>query len=110
MALMPLWTWIALGIFLAVGIVAAAMTAVLALRAYRSLRDSQSHLLEALERLTADADALAARTERTTARIDEVEARFAAVRRSAENLGVLKWALGDSLGAVSRLRQAVPRK
>jgi hypothetical protein len=39
-----------------------------------------------------------------------VEERFAAVQRSAAKLGVLRWALDDSLDAVTRLRRTVPRK
>jgi hypothetical protein len=67
-------------------------------------------LLAVVERLAEDMDALAARAERASDRVDEVERRFARVQRSAEQLGVLKWALGDSLDALTRLRQAVPRK
>jgi hypothetical protein len=107
---MPWWTWLALAIFLAVGVGSAIAAAVLALRTYRAIREVQGQLLASVEQLAGDADALAARAERAGDRIAEVERRFADVQRSAERVGVLKWALGDSLDALTRLRQAVPRK
>jgi hypothetical protein len=109
-AAMPWWTWVSLGVFLAVSVSAAAVAAVFAFRTFRVIREAQAELLAAVERLAEDADALAVRAERVGARVEEVERRFADVQRSAERLGVLKWALGDSLDALARLRQAVPRK
>jgi hypothetical protein len=106
----PWWTWLALGILLAAGLGSAAAAAVLALRTFRAIRGVQAELLTAVERLAGDADALALRAERAGTRVEEVERRFADVQRSAGELGVLKWALGDSLDAITRLRGAVPRK
>jgi hypothetical protein len=107
---MPWWTWVSLGIFIAVSLIAAAIAAVLAFRTFRVVREAQAELVGAVERLAGEADALAARAERVSARVEEVERRFTDVQRSAERLGVLKWALGDSLDALTRLRGAVPRK
>jgi hypothetical protein len=107
---MPWWTWLCLAILLAVGFAAAIVAVVLSLRAFGAIRQVQGELVPVLERLGADVDALAERAERAGARVEEVERRFAEVQRSTERLGVLKWALDDSLGAVTRLRQAVPRK
>jgi hypothetical protein len=109
-AAMPWWTWVSLGVFIAVSLSAAAMATVLGFRTFRVLRRAQAELAGAVERLAGEADALAGRVERAGARVEEVERRFAAVQRSAEKLGVLKWALGDSLDALTRLRSAVPRK
>jgi predicted nuclease with TOPRIM domain len=106
----PWWTWLALAIFLVVGAGAGVGAALLSLRTLRAIRDAQGELTTAIERLAADAEALAARADRAGARVEEVERRFAEVQRSAEQLGVLKWALGDSIDALTRLRQAVPRK
>ncbi len=107
---MPWWTWVSLGVLLAVGLGSAAVAAVLALRTFRAIREVQTGLLAAVEQLAGDAESLAARAEHAAARAEEVERRFADVERSAERLGVLRWALGDSLDALTRLRQAAPRK
>ena len=107
---MPWWTWLSLAILVVVGLASAIAAAVLALRTFRAIRGVQRGLLVAVEQLAGDADTLAVRAERAAARAEEVERRFAEVQRSAERLGVLKWALGDSLDALTRLRQAVPRK
>jgi uncharacterized membrane-anchored protein YhcB (DUF1043 family) len=107
---MPWWTWVALAFFLVVGTACAIVAVVLSLRTYRAVRGVQAGLLTAVERLAADAETLAARAERAAERAEEAERRFADVQRSAEQLGVLRWALGDGLDALSRLRQAVPRK
>jgi hypothetical protein len=107
---MPWWTWLSLAVFLIVGLGSAIAAALLALRTFRAIQNVQVELLSAAERLGGEADALAVRAERAGAGAEEVERRFAEVQRSAERLGVLKWALGDSLDALSRLRQAVPRK
>jgi TolA-binding protein len=110
MRAVPWWTWVCLALFLAVGVLSAAVGAVLALRTFRAVRAVQANLLDAVERLARDADALAARAEQMGGRVEELERHFEDVRRSAAKLGVLQWALGDSLGAVTRLRRAVPRK
>jgi hypothetical protein len=107
---MPWWTWLSLGIFLVVGLGSAVAAGLLALRTFRAIQHVQAELLPAVESLGGEAEALAVRAERVGARAEEVERRFAEVQRSAERLGVLRWALGDSLDALSRLRQAVPRK
>jgi hypothetical protein len=107
---MPWWTWLSLAILLVVGFGSAIVAALMALRTFRAIRSVQAELLPAVERLGGDAEQLATRAERAGARTEELERRFAKVQRSAERLGVLKWALGDSLDALSRLRQAVPRK
>jgi hypothetical protein len=107
---MPWWTWLSLGILGVVGLGSALVAGILALRTFRAIKQVQGELLTAVERLAGDADALALRAERAGARVEEVERRFADVQRSAEKLGVLRWALGDSLDALTRLRQAVPRK
>jgi biopolymer transport protein ExbB/TolQ len=109
-AAVPWWTWVSLGVFLAVSVSAAFAAAALAFRTFRAVRRVQAQLLAAVERLAEDADALAVRVEQAGARVEEAERLFAAVQRSAERLGVLKWALGESLDAVSRLRHAVPHK
>ncbi|HEY7197835.1 MAG TPA: hypothetical protein VH306_11670 [Gaiellaceae bacterium] len=107
---MPWWTWLAIAFFLVVSLGSAVFAALLALRAFRVLRDAQSSLLGAVEVLANDADALAARADGLSDRVMHVEERFAAVQRSAAKLGVLRWALDDSLDAVTRLRRTVPRK
>jgi uncharacterized protein YlxW (UPF0749 family) len=107
---MPWWTWVALAVFFAAGAVSAAVRAVLALRTLRAMRTVQAGLLQAVEDLSREAETLADRAERASTRVDAIERRLADVGRSAEQLGVLKWALGDSLDALTRLRQAVPRK
>ena len=107
---MPWWTWLALGIFLAVGVGAAITAFVLSLRTFRLVRETQESLLGAVETLAADAEALATRAERVNAQVEEVEQRVHDAQWSAERFGVLTWALGDSLDAVRRIRQAVPRK
>ena len=107
---MPWWTWVALAFFLVVGVASAIAAVVLSLRSYRAVRDVQAGLLTAVERVAADAETLAGRAERAAERAEEVERRFADVQHSAEQLGVLRWALGDSLDALTRLRQAAPRK
>ncbi|HEX2504567.1 MAG TPA: hypothetical protein VHK22_00020 [Gaiellaceae bacterium] len=107
---MPWWTWLCLALFLVVGVASAIAAAVLAARTFRAVNRAQQELVAAVDRLALDADALATRAELAAARAEEVERRFADLQRSAEKLGVLRWALGDSLDAVTRLRQAVPRK
>jgi predicted nuclease with TOPRIM domain len=107
---MPWWTWVALGVFGAVAVGSAAVAAVLAVRTFRAVKQVQRGLLAAVDQLAGDAESLAERAERAGARVEEVERRFTDVERSAAQLGVLKWALGDSLDALTRLRQGVPRK
>ena len=107
---MPWWTWVAVGVFVVVGIAGAAVSVLIALRMFRVVRVAQATLLDSIERLAADADALALRADRAAARIEEVERRVEDVRRSADRLGVLGWALGDSVDAVRRIRQVTPRK
>ena len=108
--LVPWWTWVAFGLFLLVGLAAAIGSAVLALRTYRRLRASQKRLTAAMEQLASQLEALEQRADRVNIRTAEVERRFEAARRSAQKLGVLKWALADGAGAVTRLRRALPRK
>ena len=71
---------------------------------------TQKGLLVALEDLARDAEAVERRFEQASERAAELEARLASLQRSAEKLGVLKWAMSDSIDAVNRLRHAVPRK
>ena len=107
---MPWWTWVSIALFLAVVVVTAVVAIVLSLRTYRLLRESQKRLLVALDDLSRDAEAVERRFETASERAAELEARLALLQRSAEKLGVLKWAMSDSIDAVSRLRHAVPRK
>ena len=107
---MPWWTWVSLTLFLGVIAVTAVVAIVLSLRTYRLLRETQKGLLVALEDLAKDAEAVERRFEQASERAAELEARLASLQRSAEKLGVLKWAMSDSIDAVNRLRHAVPRK
>jgi hypothetical protein len=107
---MPWWTWVSLALFLGVIAVAAVVAILLSLRTYRLLRETQKRLLVALEDLARDAEAVERRFEKASERAAELEARLASLQRSAEKLGVLKWAMSDSIDAVNRLRHAVPRK
>ena len=106
----PWWTWVSLALVLAVIVVTAIVAIVLSLRTYRLLRETQKGLLVALEDLSRDAEALERRFEKASERAAELEARLASLQRSTEKLGVLKWAMSDSIDAVNRLRHAVPRK
>ena len=110
MVVVPWWTWVSLALFLGVIAVAAVVAIVLSLRTYRLLRETQKRVLVALEDLARDAEAVERRFERASERAAELEARLASLQRSAEKLGVLKWAMSDSIDAVNRLRHAVPRK
>jgi hypothetical protein len=109
-AFVPWWTWVSLALFLAVIAMTAVTAIVLSLRTYRLLRETQKGLLVALEDLSRDAEAVERRFEKASERAAELEARLASLQRSAEKLGVLKWAMSDSIDAVNRLRHAVPRK
>ena len=109
-AYVPWWTWVSLALFLGVIAVTAVVAIVLSLRTYRLLRETQKRLLVALEDLSRDAEAVERRFEKAAARAEELEARLASLQRSTEKLGVLKWAMSDSIDAVNRLRHAVPRK
>ena len=107
---MPWWTWVSLALFLGVIAVAAVVAIVLSLRTYRLLRETQKRLLVVLEDLSRDAEAVERRFQKASGRAAELDARLASLQRSAEKLGVLKWAMSDSIDAVNRLRHAVPRK
>jgi hypothetical protein len=109
-AFVPWWTWVSLALFLGVIAVTAVIAIVLSLRTYRFLRETQKRLLVALEDLSRDAEAVERRFEKASERAAELEARLASLQRSAEKLGVLQWAMSDSIDAVNRLRHAVPRK
>ena len=109
-AYVPWWTWVSLALFLGVIAVTAVVAIVLSLRTYRLLRETQKRFLVALEDLSRDAEAVERRFEKASERAAELEARLASLQRSAEKLGVLKWAMGDIIDAVNRLRHAVPRK
>ena len=106
----PWWTWVSLALFLGVIAVTAVVAIVLSLRTYRLLRETQKGLLVALEDLSRDAEAVERRFEKASERAAELEARLASLQRSAEQIGVLKWAMSDSIDAVNRLRHAIPRK
>jgi hypothetical protein len=106
---MPWWTWLALGLFVAVVVAGAAVT-LLSLRRMRALRAASDGVAIALEAVTRKAEALEVRVEHAGERAELVERRTAHLQTSLERLSVLTWALGDVGRTISQVRRAVTLK
>ncbi|MEZ5099043.1 MAG: hypothetical protein R3C15_04435 [Thermoleophilia bacterium] len=101
---MPVWTWVALGIFLALVVATLAFLVVRGVELYRRVRALEQSVGVPMEQLLAELEALNARAERASQRAEDVERRMADLRVSLDRLGVLGWALGDAGDALRRWR------
>ena len=104
--LMPWWTWVALGIFVA-SLVAASVIGILMLVTLKSLQVTSLRLSAALEDLAAKGEALERRSAEVSARAEAAEADFAHLRETLDRFSVLTWAMGDVAKTIGELRSAV---
>jgi methyl-accepting chemotaxis protein len=104
--LMPWWTWAALGLFVVVVAIGAAVV-VVAVTAFQRLAATGEDLTRSLEELAAKTEELDRRLEHAERRAELVERRIAKLNASLERLSVLAWAIGDVTKTVAQVRSAV---
>ena len=107
---MPVWTWVALGVFVAVLVPASVLAGVAAFRLIGTLGRSGQALEAAAADLAARAERAAERAEALEAgrqRLDESFARLAASRRQLETL---VWAFEDVRRLLRVFRWLTPAK
>jgi SMC interacting uncharacterized protein involved in chromosome segregation len=103
---MPWWTWAALGLFIVVVAIGAAV-AVVALLTFKRLAATGEELTRSLEELAAKTEELDRRVAHAEERAELVERKIAKLNASLERLSVLTWAIGDVARTVSQVRNAV---
>jgi hypothetical protein len=106
----PVWTWVALGVFVAVLVPASVFAGVTAFGLFRTLGRSGRALEAAATDLAVRAERAAERAEALEAgrqRLDESLARLAASRRQLETLA---WAFEDVRRLLRVLRWLTPAK
>ncbi|MEO8290930.1 MAG: hypothetical protein ABI649_08065 [Gaiellaceae bacterium] len=103
---MPWWTWMALGFFLAVLVVAAVYGLVLA-RSMRVFAVTGERVTVALEELAAKGEALERRSAEVEARREAAQAHFDHLNATLERFSVLTWAIGDVAKTVTEVRSAL---
>jgi nitrogen fixation protein FixH len=102
----PWWTWVALGFFAAVVIVAC-IFALLALRAMSALQSVGDRLQVAFEDLAAKSEELERRAARASGGVEAAEPHFEHLRATLDRFSVLTWAIGDIARTVGRLRSGL---
>jgi pimeloyl-ACP methyl ester carboxylesterase len=102
--------WASLALFLAALVGGVAFCLVVAVRGWRTFRDTSRLLTRSLEERLSAAEALALRAKRAGARSEEVLAAVGRLRRSIARAQVLLVAFGEVTSLWSALRRLVPVK
>jgi hypothetical protein len=103
---MPWWTWAALGLFVVVVTLGAAVVLV-ALTTFRRLAATGEDLIRSLEEVAAKTEELDRRLEHAERRAELVDRNITKLNASLERLSVLTWAAGDVAKTVAQVRRAV---
>lgn len=107
---MPVWTWVALGVFVGLTVPAALLALVATIKVFRRLYRLGQALEPAGEELALRTDRLAEGTEAAALSLARLEESVRALRASREQLGVLLWAFEDVRRLVRIARSVVPKK
>jgi hypothetical protein len=105
-----LFVWIALAIGLLAFAGGAAVATRRGLDAYRTLKTTGRELTDGVDRVSRDADALAAKLERLADGTGRLEHALTRLRESRARLNVLLHAIAEVRAAFGRITGVVPRK